>query len=137
VNYDAGETVGWPTYVQQIAGVFHQLPAADQATAAIVTSNYGEAGAIDRYGPMFGLPRAFSGHNGYWYWAHPPRPRTPSSPWAFHAPSWNSRSATSDSARGWTTTFASPTTNKAPPYGSAPNPATTGRRCGPRFRSFG
>ncbi len=72
VNYDTGETIGWPAYVQEIAGVFHQLPAGQQATAAIVTSNYGEAGAIDRYGPPFGLRRAFSGHNGYWYWGPPP-----------------------------------------------------------------
>jgi hypothetical protein len=72
VNYDAGETVGWPTYVRQIADVFHQLPATSQATAAIVTSNYGEAGAIDRYGPALGLPHPFSGHNAYWYWGPPP-----------------------------------------------------------------
>ena len=72
VNYDAGETVGWPTYVQQIAGVFHELPPAGQATVAIVASNYGEAGAIDRYGPAYGLPLAFSGHNAFWYWGPPP-----------------------------------------------------------------
>jgi hypothetical protein len=72
VNHEAGETVGWPTYVGQIAGVFHQLPAAGQATAAILASNYGEAGAIDRYGPAYGLPPAFSGHNAYWYWGPPP-----------------------------------------------------------------
>jgi hypothetical protein len=39
----------------------------------ILASNYGEAGAIDRYGPAMGLPRAFSGHNSYWWWG-PPRP---------------------------------------------------------------
>jgi hypothetical protein len=72
LNYDAGETVAWPTYVREIAGVFHQLPAGQQATAAIVASNYGEAGAIDRYGPPLGLRPAFSGHNGYWYWGPPP-----------------------------------------------------------------
>ncbi len=72
VNYDAGETVGWPTYVHQIAVVFQQLPPASRARAAIVTSNYGEAGAIDRYGAAFGLPSAFSGHNAYWYWGPPP-----------------------------------------------------------------
>jgi 4-amino-4-deoxy-L-arabinose transferase-like glycosyltransferase len=72
VNYDAGETVAWPTYVQEIAGVYHQLPAAQRASTAIVTSNYGEAGAVDRYGPALGLPSAFSGHNGYWYWGPPP-----------------------------------------------------------------
>lgn len=35
-------------------------------------SNYGEAGAIDRYGPKLGLPRAYSGHNGYWCFGRPP-----------------------------------------------------------------
>jgi hypothetical protein len=72
VNYDTGETVAWPTYVQEIAGVFRELPVDQRATAAIVTSNYGEAGAVDRYGPGLGLPPAFSGHNGYWYWGPPP-----------------------------------------------------------------
>jgi 4-amino-4-deoxy-L-arabinose transferase-like glycosyltransferase len=72
VNYDTGETIAWPTYVQQIAGVFRELPAGRQATAAIVTSNYGEAGAIDRYGRALGLPSVYSGHNGYWYWGPPP-----------------------------------------------------------------
>ncbi|GIH16760.1 hypothetical protein Raf01_49320 [Rugosimonospora africana] len=72
VNYDTGETIAWPTYVREIAGVFRQLPARQQASAALVTRNYGEAGAIDRYGPALGLPAAFSGHNGYWYWGPPP-----------------------------------------------------------------
>jgi hypothetical protein len=72
VNYDAGETIAWPGYVQQIAGVFHQLPPATAARAAILASNYGEAGAIDRYGPALGLPFAYSGHNAYWYWGPPP-----------------------------------------------------------------
>jgi len=72
VNYDAGETVAWPTYVAEIAGVYRQLPVAEQTSAAIVTSNYGEAGAVDRYGPALGLPPAHSGHNGYWYWGPPP-----------------------------------------------------------------
>ena len=36
--------------------------------AAILTGNYGEAGAIDYYGPRLGLPKAISGHNSYFYW---------------------------------------------------------------------
>jgi hypothetical protein len=38
----------------------------------IYTSNYGEAGAIDRYGPALGLPAAYSGHNVFGYWGPPP-----------------------------------------------------------------
>jgi hypothetical protein len=72
VNYDAGETIGWPSYVEQIATVFRRLPPTERPTTAILTSNYGQAGAVDRYGPVLGLPQAFSGHNGYWYWGPPP-----------------------------------------------------------------
>ena len=36
--------------------------------AAIFTSNYGEAGAIDVLGRSAGLPFALSGHNNYWLW---------------------------------------------------------------------
>ena len=67
-NHDVGETIAWPQYVAQIATLYHQQPAGTQ----ILTDNYGEAGAIDRYGPNLGLPAAFSGHNGYAYWGPPP-----------------------------------------------------------------
>ena len=38
----------------------------------IFTSNYGEAGAVDRYGPDVGLPLAYSGHNAFAEWGPPP-----------------------------------------------------------------
>jgi 4-amino-4-deoxy-L-arabinose transferase-like glycosyltransferase len=72
VNYDLGETIGWPTYVHEIAAVYERLPAVDRPNVAILAGNYGEAGAIDRYGPAAGLPRAYSGQTGYWYWGPPP-----------------------------------------------------------------
>lgn len=34
--------------------------------------HYGEAGAVDRYGSALGLPAAYSGHMGFWYWGPPP-----------------------------------------------------------------
>jgi len=42
----------------------------------ILTSNYGEAGAVDRYGPAIGLPDALSGHNSFWWWGRPPNDAT-------------------------------------------------------------
>jgi hypothetical protein len=48
------------------------LPAAAARTAAILTGNYGEAGAIGRYGPGDGLPEAYSGANNFWLWGPPP-----------------------------------------------------------------
>jgi hypothetical protein len=68
VNYDAGETFGWPAYVDQVAAAYRTLPPG----TAILAGNYGEAGAVDRYGPVRGLPSAYSGHNAYERWGPPP-----------------------------------------------------------------
>lgn len=67
VNYDAGETVGWPQFADTVARAYDTLPAADQAV--VVTSNYGEAGALERFQPR--LP-VYSGHNAYGAWGPPP-----------------------------------------------------------------
>ena len=72
VNEDAIETVGWPELVRLVARVYEGLPASQRANAVVFAANYGEAGAIDRYGPAYGLPRAFSGHNAYARFGIPP-----------------------------------------------------------------
>ncbi|MFL6195189.1 MAG: ArnT family glycosyltransferase [Thermoanaerobaculia bacterium] len=59
---------GWPEMAQAVARVYHALPPADRARAAIFGQNYGQAGAIDLYGPALGLPPAISGHVSYFYW---------------------------------------------------------------------
>jgi hypothetical protein len=71
------ETVGWPQLVDQVSGAYDSIPAAERATAGIVTANYGEAGAVDRYGPAHGLPEAWSGHNGFGLWGPPPASTAP------------------------------------------------------------
>ncbi|MDN5780540.1 MAG: glycosyltransferase family 39 protein [Luteimonas sp.] len=60
------EQVGWPELVAQVAAVYNALPEAERARTAIYANNYGEAGAINRYGPAHGLPTAISGINSYW-----------------------------------------------------------------------
>ena len=62
------DMMGWPQQAEVVAGVFHSLPAEDQTRAAILTRNYGQAGAIDYFGPAYGLPRAISGQNNYYLW---------------------------------------------------------------------
>jgi hypothetical protein len=61
VNPDSGETIGWPSFAQQVSAV---VPAGD----VVITGSYGEAGALDRY---TSLP-VYSGHNGYGLWGAPP-----------------------------------------------------------------
>lgn len=75
LNPDVGETIGWPDLVDTVAGVVRRVPARDHMV--ILTANYGEAGAIDRYGPAHGLPRAYSGHNAYGLWGPPPNTAGP------------------------------------------------------------
>src|SRR5262249_53702951 len=55
INYDLGEQIAWPELVAKVADTYHELPAGQRARTAILTGNYGEAGAIDRYGPALGL----------------------------------------------------------------------------------
>jgi len=50
------ETVGWPEFVDQVAAVYATVPATGRNSVTILTDNYGEAGAVDRYGPALGLP---------------------------------------------------------------------------------
>ena len=59
---------GWEEMVRSVAHVYASLPADEQKRAAIFCQNYGEAGAIDLFGPNHGLPRALSGHQNYFYW---------------------------------------------------------------------
>lgn len=61
---------GWQNQVSTLARVYNALPANERHKAAIVTGNYGEAGAIDYFGPALGLPKAISGHNSYWLWGY-------------------------------------------------------------------
>jgi 4-amino-4-deoxy-L-arabinose transferase-like glycosyltransferase len=72
VNPAQGETVGWPRFVQTVSSAWRQIPVAQRGHTAIFTDNYGEAGAIDLLGSALGLPRAYSGHNGFSEWQMPP-----------------------------------------------------------------
>ena len=72
VNYDAGETVGWPAFAATIARVHDALPPQERAGAIVLVRNYGEAGAVERFGPALGLPDTYSGHNAYHAWGPPP-----------------------------------------------------------------
>ncbi len=57
---------GWQEEVDTVTRIVQQLPPEDRAEAAILCSNYGEAGALEFLG--HGLPPVLSGHNTYWMW---------------------------------------------------------------------
>jgi len=63
-----GDRFGWPELVAEVARIYHALPAEDRARAAIFANNYGEAGAVNLFGPQHGLPPAISGHQTHFLW---------------------------------------------------------------------
>jgi len=62
---------GWEEMVYEVADIYSSLPPEERAQTGILTGNYGEAGAIDQFGPQYGLPHAWSRHQNYWFWGPP------------------------------------------------------------------
>ncbi len=60
------DMLGWNELAATMASAYDALPLADRSRAAIVTYNYGQAAALDFFGPKYGLPPALSGHNNYY-----------------------------------------------------------------------
>ena len=68
VNKEQGEQVGWREFTASVARAWREA----EPTSVIFTRNYGQAGAVERYGPELGLPQPYSGHMSYADWGPPP-----------------------------------------------------------------
>lgn len=55
LNLIAADQVGWPTYAAQVRAAHASLREEERAGAVAGTSNYGEAGAVDRYAPTLAV----------------------------------------------------------------------------------
>ncbi|HUL15298.1 MAG TPA: glycosyltransferase family 39 protein [Terriglobales bacterium] len=66
VNGDLREEFGWPELVETVAKIRDSLSPQDRVHLGVLVGNYGEAGAIDLYGPRYNLPHAISGINSFW-----------------------------------------------------------------------
>jgi hypothetical protein len=53
--------------------VYSSLSPAERERTGILTGNYGEAGALNLYGPGFGLPHAMGLTNSFWLRGYDPR----------------------------------------------------------------
>jgi len=59
---------GWDEMAASVARIYNALPPDVRARTAIFAQTYGQAGAIDLFGPKYGLPPAISGHQSYFLW---------------------------------------------------------------------
>lgn len=62
---------GWEAMATKVARAYQSLSPEEQRVATIYGGNYGEAGAVDYFGALWGLPPAWSGHNAYFTWGPP------------------------------------------------------------------
>jgi hypothetical protein len=63
-----GDQFGWPELVEEVARIYWALPADERSRTGIFASNYGEAGAINFFGPEHGLPPAICAHQTHSMW---------------------------------------------------------------------
>lgn len=59
---------GWPEMAADVAAVYNSLPSGVRPRTAIFAQSYGQAGAINLFGPRYGLPQAISGHQSHFLW---------------------------------------------------------------------
>jgi 4-amino-4-deoxy-L-arabinose transferase-like glycosyltransferase len=71
---DYADMLGWEEQVARVARVYHTLPAGQRERAVVVAGNYGQAGALDFYGPKYGLPGVVSPAGSYWFFGPGERP---------------------------------------------------------------
>jgi hypothetical protein len=63
-----GDQFGWEELTAEVARIYHSLPPEERGRTGIFANNYGEAGAIDLFGPRHGLPAAISAHQTHFLW---------------------------------------------------------------------
>ncbi len=64
---DYAEQLGWPELAAEVTAAAGTLTPLERASAAVLAGNYGEAGAIGRFGGE-DLPPVVSGHVSWRYW---------------------------------------------------------------------
>jgi hypothetical protein len=62
------DQLGWNAMTKTVALAYYAIPQPQRSHTAIFADRYAYAGAIDFYGPRYGLPRVISPNNQYYLW---------------------------------------------------------------------
>jgi Dolichyl-phosphate-mannose-protein mannosyltransferase len=68
INPMFADQLGWKTMAATVAGAYWSLPAPQRKITAVFADRYAYAGALDFYGPHYGLPPVISPNNNYYLW---------------------------------------------------------------------
>jgi hypothetical protein len=71
---DYADMLGWKEQADAVAEVYQRLTPEQRERTVLVAANYGEAGALEFYGPRLGLPPVVSPAGSYWFFGPGERP---------------------------------------------------------------
>lgn len=69
LTQDYADMYGWDELARKVAGVYNSLPQKTKKSTIIFADDYGQAGAIDHFGKMYGLPKAVCLSSSFAIWA--------------------------------------------------------------------
>jgi 4-amino-4-deoxy-L-arabinose transferase-like glycosyltransferase len=65
---DFADMLSWKEMTRKVAAVYATLDAGEKSRTLLFCDNYGQAGAVNYYGPQYGLPPAYSANASFVYW---------------------------------------------------------------------
>jgi hypothetical protein len=65
---DFADMLSWKEMTRKVAAVYATLDAGEKSQTLLFCDNYGQAGAVNYYGPLYGLPPAYSANASFVYW---------------------------------------------------------------------
>lgn len=65
---DFSDMLGWKEMTAKVAKAYNMLDSSEKSQAFLFCDNYGEAGAVDYYGPRYHLPQVNSDNASFLYW---------------------------------------------------------------------
>jgi hypothetical protein len=68
---DFADMLSWEEMTRKVARAYESLDSAEKAHTLLFCDNYGEAGAVNYYGPEYHLPQAYSDNASFLYWMPP------------------------------------------------------------------
>ena len=71
---DFADMLGWREMVRAVADTYETIPADERGDVVVIGANYGEAGALEFYGPAMGLPPVVSTAGSFWFFGPGERP---------------------------------------------------------------
>lgn len=68
INPMFADQIGWKGMTRMVASAYWALPPPQRRITAVFADRYAYAGALDYYGPRYGLPTVISPNNQYYLW---------------------------------------------------------------------